>query len=116
MNECLEADFCMLVGARTSVCMQNERNGLCVCVCVCESECICYFDCIFMLSVPAMNIRICGVHLLHMLVHFHTHKKHPYIIYACVSCRVLWPTDWVRGVTKALLYRPCGGSCPGSGI
>lgn len=28
VNECLEADSCMLVGIRTSVCMENECNEL----------------------------------------------------------------------------------------
>lgn len=33
-------------------------------------ECICYFDCIFMLSVLAMHIRSCGVHLCICLCSF----------------------------------------------
>lgn len=50
-------------------------------------------------------------------VQFHVHMEYPCtMLYVCVSCRVLWSTEWVRGVIKALLSWLCGGRCPGSGI
>ena len=83
--------------------------------CECKSECICYFDCIFMLSVLAIRIRICGVHPCICLCSFMC-MRNTHVLNACVSCRVLWSTEWVRGIIKTLLSWLCGGSCPGSGI
>lgn len=82
--------------------------------CECESECICYFDCIFML--PAclqcvLEFLVCSFCIC--LVSRAKGTSMNYIL--CDSWCVLWSTERVREVIKALLSQPCGGSCPGSG-